>query len=104
MSYFLEITIDASRQLAKLDSSVRERVKAKINSLRDNPEIGKPVGRSEALDAMVWELRIFSPSVRIYYTVHKREIVIEEIVYEGKVRVHKIGDKRSQRRDIDDLR
>jgi len=103
MTYLLEITIDASRQLSRLDSAVRERIKAKINSLKETPEIGKPLGRSEALDAMIWELRMFSPNVRIYYTVHKRQIVIEEIVYEGKVRVHKIGDKRSQRRDIDRL-
>ncbi len=103
MPYFLEITIDASRQLAKLDNSIREMIKAKINSLRENPEIGKPVGRSQTLDAMVWELRMFSPNVRIYYTVHKHEIVIEEIVYEGTVRVHKIGGKNSQRRDINGL-
>jgi len=103
MTYFLEITIDASRQLSKMDNSVRERIKAKINSLKENPEIGKPVGRSETLNAMVWELRMFSPNVRIYYTVHKCEIIIEEIIYEGKVGVHKIGDKRSQRRDIDGL-
>jgi mRNA-degrading endonuclease RelE of RelBE toxin-antitoxin system len=103
MTYFVEITIDASRQLSKMDNSIRERIKAKINSLKNNPDIGKPIGRSEFLDAMVWELRLFSPNVRIYYTVHKHEIVIEEIIYEGNVRVHKIGDKRSQRKDIGDM-
>jgi hypothetical protein len=52
---------------------------------------------------MLWELRLFSPNIRIYYTIQKCEVVIEEVVYEGTVRVHKIGDKGSQRRDIGGL-
>ena len=47
--------------------------------------------------------QIVLTNVRVYYTIHKREVIIEEIVYEGRVRVHKIGDKRSQRRDIGGL-
>ena len=103
MPYSVEVSEEAKEQIDKLDKSTGDRIYRKIGALGNNPHIGKPLVRSSKLGAMLWELRLFSPNVRVYYTIHKREVIIEEIVYEGRVRVHKIGDKRSQRRDISGL-
>jgi mRNA-degrading endonuclease RelE of RelBE toxin-antitoxin system len=103
MPYFIEVSEEAKEQIDKLDKSIGDRIYRKISALGQNPQMGKPLVRSQKLGAMLWELRLFSPNVRIYYTIHKCEIIIEEVIYEGKVRVHRIGDKRSQRKDIDGL-
>lgn len=103
MAYFVEFSKEADKTFNKLGKSLQERIAKKLKELETNPELGKPVMRSETFNTMIWEIRMFSPNIRIYYTIHKGEIIIEEIVYEGRVRVQKIGDKRSQRRDIDGL-
>lgn len=104
MPYCVEISEEAKQQLDKLDKSIGDRIYRKINVLSENPKMGKPLVRSSRLKTMIWELRMFSPNIRIYYTIHEGVVIIEKISYEGNVRVHRIGDKRSQRRDIDDLR
>jgi len=103
MPYSVEVSEEAKAQIDKLDKSTGDRIYKKIRALGENPEMGKPLVRSAKLGAMLWELRLFSPNIRIYYTIQKCEVVIEEVVYEGTVRVHKIGDKGSQRRDIGGL-
>jgi len=103
MVYFLEISDEAKEQIASLDKVVGERVKRKIDQLIERPTLGESVGRSSKLSAMVFEIRIFSPVIRIYYIIRRGTIVIQSVEYEGKVRVEKVGDKRSQRRDIRDL-
>jgi mRNA-degrading endonuclease RelE of RelBE toxin-antitoxin system len=103
MAYFVELSKEADRAFNKLDQSIKERIAKKLKDLETNPELGKPIMRSETFNTMIWELRMFSPNVRIYYTIKKCQVMIEEIIYEGKVSVQKIGDKRSQRRDMDGL-
>jgi mRNA-degrading endonuclease RelE of RelBE toxin-antitoxin system len=103
MVYLVELTEDASRTLSRLDKSQQERIVKKLKELEINPELGKPIGRSAKFGLMVWEIRMFSPNVRVYYIIRRGKIIIEEIEYEGKVDVYKIGDKRSQRRSIDGL-
>jgi mRNA-degrading endonuclease RelE of RelBE toxin-antitoxin system len=103
MAYIVELTEDARKTLDKLDNSQKVRIVKKLKELEINPELGKPIGKSETLNAIIWELRMFSPNLRIYYIIKRGTIVVEEIEYEGSVNVYKIGDKGSQRRDIDGI-
>jgi len=103
MAFYLEISENAKKQIRRLPSDVEKRVLSKLSELKDNPRIGKPLIRSKKFGTMLWEVRLFSPGLRIYYTIHEGVIIIENIDYAGKVRIHCMGDKRSQRRDIDGL-
>jgi mRNA interferase RelE/StbE len=61
----------AKRFLKKLDSNVQEEMLNKIEKLKNNPELGKPlVGNLSGL----WKLRY--DKYRIIYQIKKQELII----------------------------
>ena len=97
MAYYIALSDDASRFLEKLDKSVAVPIANKIKRLEANPDKqGKPLGDG------FFELKHLK--FRIYYTVIAGEVLIERILYEGKVFIPTIGNKHSQHNDIKTLK
>ena len=97
MAYYIALSDEATHFLEKLDNSVAMPIAKKIRRLENSPDSqGKPLGGG------FFELKHLK--FRIYYTIIAGEVLIEKIMYEGKVFVPKIGDKHSQRKDINSLR
>lgn len=97
MAFFIALSDDASKFLEKLDKSLAMPIAKKIRRLENSPgQQGKPLGDG------FFELKHLK--FRIYYTVIAGEVLIERILYEGKVFVPRIGDKHSQHSDIKSLK
>lgn len=101
MDYYVDIKEDALIFLKKLDKSVREQVEKAILSLKFDPvRKGKFLGSLNS-GLPFYELRIFAGGgIRVYYTILPGKVTISEIEYAGRVPVHRIGNKKSQKKDI----
>jgi len=96
MRYLVELSDEVKRFIAKLDSSIVIRLAKKLKELEKRPSsIGKPIGRNYR------ELKILK--FRIYYRVTMGEIVVDKILYDGRILVPKAGDKKTQKKDINSL-
>lgn len=92
MRYYVEVTDNAKKEIRKLDRSVQVNIKNKINELQNNPFKGKHILGN------FYELK--AKNFRVYYEVFRGIIVVEKVEYEGKVKLHGVGTKDCQRRDI----
>ena len=71
MSYKILLSPKANDFLEKLDEKDRERMKNKLEDLKDNPELGKPLtGKLAGL----WSLR--AGDYRALYQIRHNEILI----------------------------
>jgi len=52
MVYLVEFSKDADRTFNKLDRFLQERIAKKLKELETNPELGKPVIKSETFNTM----------------------------------------------------
>lgn len=71
MSWTLEYTRRAARDLRRLDPSVRRRIRAAVETLAEDPLRGKPL-QFQLRGFRSWRTGAF----RIVYQVREREIVI----------------------------
>jgi phage-related protein len=94
MTYEIRIEIEAQNYLDRLDNSVKVPITKKIFRLRESPN-----SQGKLVKTYIREIR--HEKWRIYYRVIAGEVYIEKI--EGRVIVSKIGDKKSQQKDIDSL-
>lgn len=96
MIYLIEYSKLFKKQLRKLDNSTREIIIKKIYNLRENPTFyGKLVKKD------FYELK--HKGFRIYYKVLHGVIIINNIKYKGKIKLERIGNKNTQRNDIEKL-
>jgi putative component of toxin-antitoxin plasmid stabilization module len=104
MDYLVNIKTDALIFLNSLDHSLRQKVEKQVLALKYEPiSKGKYIGSLNS-GVVFYEKRIFLGSgFRVYYSVLPEQVTILQIQYLGTVNVHKIGDKKTQRRDIADL-
>jgi len=71
MSYKILLSPKANDFLEKLDKKDRERMKSKLENLKDNPELGKPLtGKLTGL----WSLR--TGDYRALYQIKHNELLI----------------------------
>ena len=71
MSFRIFLSPKAEDFLKKIDKTNRERIENKLRSLKDNPELGKPLtGRLAGL----WSLRV--GDYRAIYQIRHEEILI----------------------------
>jgi len=69
--YDLILEISAKRFLDKLDLFDAQRILKKLNSLEENPQLGKPlIGNLSGL----WSLRV--GKYRILYQIREKELII----------------------------
>ena len=102
--YYILLKETAKRFLDKLDSNTREQITKSFVSLQTDPmRKGKILGGIYS-GATFFEKRLFfGRGYRVYYTVNFERVVILRIDYEGSVAIHRIGDKRTQKKDIKKL-
>lgn len=103
--YYINIKSNVERFLQSLDISVRIQVDKALISLKYYPETkGKNLG-SLYSGVVFYEKRISAGGgIRIYYSVLPGIVIVDKIEYEGVVPVHKVGTKKTQRRDIVDVK
>ena len=71
MPYQVIITESAQKSLRKLDKNIRDNIFNKLESLKENPHIGKPL--SANLSGF-WSLRV--GDYRVIYQIKNNELVI----------------------------
>ena len=69
--YDIQFTKEAENFFNKLDKPIQKEIAKKIDSLKENPKLGKPLTAN--LSGM-WSLRI--GKFRVIYTVKNKELVI----------------------------
>jgi mRNA-degrading endonuclease RelE of RelBE toxin-antitoxin system len=93
MTFFIEVKEEVWDFLDKLDASVSLLIVKKIKRLKENPGL-----QGKRISPLYRELK--HSKFRVYFRVEDNKITIEEVVYDGKVFVEKVGDKKSQKQDI----
>ena len=83
MTYKILPTKEFSKDFKKLDKSIQERVKSKIEEVKDNPEIYKHLHYDLKGSCRLWigKLRII-----FSYSLEKKELYLEKIVFGHKYR------------------
>jgi len=72
MVYEIIISEKAEKDADKMDSEMYRRFVKKIEKLKENPEVGKPLSHSFA---GLWEL-YFEKSFRIIYSIDKKNLKV----------------------------
>lgn len=105
MDYYVHLKENAQRFLDKLDKTVRVEVYKALVSLKVEPmRKGKCLGSLNS-GVPFFEKRIFAGGgIRIYYAVLMGKVVVMELEYAGKVEVHRIGNKKSQKKNIAEVK
>ncbi len=101
MAYKVEFHPDAEKDFEGIDGSVRKEVGKKIDSLSENPFLGKPLGNKFGADLSgFYKLYVARKKYRIVYRLIGEHIEVIEIVGIGKRdkgAVYKIVAKRMKR-------
>jgi len=71
MSYEVVLTEEAERFIKKCDSSVKNRILDKIEDLKEDPRLGKPLSANLA---GLWSLRI--GDYRAVYQIRDNELIV----------------------------
>lgn len=110
MIYYINKTKEFDKQLKKFDKVTQDRILAKLDDLVESPDQrGKVVGVTKSR-LRLYELRFGISggiSIRIYYTIEHKVIVIEKIMFDGTVSIIKANRKKSkheQQKTIDRLK
>ena len=69
--YELELLASAKRELAALDGSVRKRVAARIDALREEP---RPAGCTKLTGSEYWRVR--AGDYRVIYSIEDGKLVV----------------------------
>jgi mRNA-degrading endonuclease RelE of RelBE toxin-antitoxin system len=93
LKYLVEFEEGVEKDIYKIrDNVLIKDIYKKIGELSTNPMKGKHLFDN------LYELK--SKNYRVYYYVFKGIVEIEKVVYDGKVKVNKLGTKDSQKRDL----
>ena len=85
MAYKVEFLPDAEKDFAGLDGSLRKEAARKIDSLSENPFLGKPLGHKFGADLSgFYKLYVARKKYRIVYRLIGEHIEVIEIVGIGK--------------------
>jgi len=85
MAYKVEFLPDAEKDFDALDGSVRKEVAKKIDSLVENPFLGKPLGNKFDVDLTgFYKLYVAKKKYRVVYRLAGKHIEVIEIVGIGK--------------------
>ena len=105
MMYYIQLKGNVVRFLDKLDKNTRIQIDKAITELKYDPQTkGKFIG-SLYSGIVFYEKRIKAGGgIRIYFSVMPEMVTINKIEYEGLVPVHKIGTKKTQKKDIRNLK
>lgn len=82
--YNLEFDKKAADFLRKLDKNIKQRIAEKIDLLKENPELGKPL---TANLAGLWSLRI--GDYRAIYQIRHNELIILVLKLEHRKNVYR---------------
>jgi len=66
-----------------LDSSMKKRLREKLQDVRDNPFFGSGVKQLKGYEEMTFRIRV--GKIRVIYTVSNGEIEIIDIDYRGNI-------------------
>jgi len=98
MAYKIEFLPDAEKDFEVLDGSIRKEVVKKIDSLAENPFLGKPLGKKLGVDLTgFYKIYVAKKKYWIVYHLIGKHIEVIEIVGIGKrdkEEVYKIVAKR----------
>lgn len=101
MAFKVEFHPDAEKDFDGLDGSIRKEVAKKIESLSENPFLGKPLGNKYGIDLTgFYKLYVARKKYRIVYRLIGKHIEVIEIVgigKRGKEEVYKIVAKRMKK-------
>lgn len=105
MQFYVDIREGAKRFVGKLDHSIQIQVEEAIKNLGTNPmSQGKPLGSTNS-GVPFYEKRIMAGGgIRIYFSVLVGRVIVDEIIFDGRVPLYRIGNKKSQQRDIQSTR
>lgn len=85
MAFKIEFHPEAVKDFDRLDASVREEVAKKIDTLSENPFLGKPLGNKMGLDLSgFFKLYVSKKKIRIVYRLLKDYLEVIEIIGIGK--------------------
>ena len=85
MAYKIEFLPDAEKDFDALDGSVRKEVAKKIDSLAENPFLGKPLGNKFGIDLTgFYKLYVAKKKYRIVYHLIGKYVEVIEIIGIGK--------------------
>lgn len=85
MAFKIEFLADAVKDFEALDGSVKKEVGKKVDSLAENPFLGKPLGRKFGVDLTgFYKLYVGKKKYRIVYRLIGKNIEVIEIVGIGK--------------------
>jgi mRNA interferase RelE/StbE len=85
VAFKIEFHPEAARDFDSLDGSVQKEVGKKIDSLAENPFLGKPLGNKLGLDLTgFYKLYAFRKKYRIVYRLGKNYLEVIEIIGIGK--------------------
>jgi len=74
MDYTVFYSIMAVKQVKKLDKSLKIQLLKKISELRENPELGKPLG-----NVLKNKRSLHVGKFRVLYSIKEKDIIIAEI-------------------------
>lgn len=69
--------------IASLDKKIQQRLKAKLQSIKNNPFEGHDLKKLTGVEEKIYRVRI--GKIRIIYEVINKEVVILDIDYRGNI-------------------
>ncbi len=100
MIYKVKVEKRVGKYINKLGTRERDYFISRFNELQYNKSGYRLLDKHGIVE--LWELRCSSH--RVYYTVENGYIVIENIEYDGNIRVRDASNKNQQQRTIDHLK
>jgi mRNA interferase RelE/StbE len=101
MAYKIEFITEAEEDFDSLDKSIQKQVSKKIDTLSNNPYLGKPLGNKYGIDLTgFYKLYAAKKKYRIVYRLIGEHIEVIEIVGIGKrdkEEIYKLAAKRLKR-------
>jgi mRNA-degrading endonuclease RelE of RelBE toxin-antitoxin system len=105
MDFYVDIKEDARYFLSRQDKNIREKLEKAALSLKYEPtKNNKYLGTLDSGLPFYEKRLFFGGGYRIYYTVLIGRVIIDAIIYEGNVDVNRVGTKKSQPKDIAEMK
>jgi len=99
--YFVDFSEKAKEDLNGFQHNIAEYIEKILRKeLQDNPtNKGRYLGKSQLTRLTYWEKRFFAHGgFRAYYTISNGDVTIEMIIYDGKVIVDRVSNKKDQKK------
>ncbi len=85
MAYKIEFILDAEKDYASLDKSIRKLVSKKMDALSNNPYLGEPLGNKFGIDLTgFYKIYVVKKKYRIVYRLIGEHVEVIEIIGIGK--------------------